>query len=168
MPDTDFLAANSIYIENLFRHAFLFDLSQHLLLQNPPRKLTILNSEVDDSGVDLVLTLGSVTRQIQMKTLNKPSAPNPYNIADSVFLIPGGCVVWLIYDHLKMQPMRYHFFGKPGNGVIGNPEVFPIGYKRRKGIKMEREGYRLVKTSHATHKDLLIGDLCAILFGEEE
>jgi len=168
MPDAKFLPANSLFIENLFRHAFLYEISRELLLQDPPRKLTVLNSEVDDSGVDIVLMLGTVTRHVQMKTLNKRMAPNGYNIADSVFQIPGGCVIWLRYDQESMTPVNYHFFGKQGNGILGNQDDFEVGRRKKGSTWVDRPGYRWVKTSHATHKDRSISELCAILFGEEE
>lgn len=168
MPSTDFLAENSTYIENLFRHAFLFDVCQHLLLQDPPVKVTILNAEVDDSGIDIVMIVGEVTRQIQMKTLNKRDAPNPYNIAESVFNIAGGCVVWLCYDHLSMRPTCYHFLGRAQNQSLGNADRFPVGSRKMGGIRKEKTGYRAVKTKDANHRDLSLGQLVDLLFFKEE
>ncbi len=167
MPSTDFLAENSIYIENTFRHAFLFDVCQYLSLKEPPIKVTILNAEVDDSGIELVLNVGEVIRQIQMKTLNKRDAPNPYNIADSVFSIAGGCVIWMCYNHLDMRPTRYHLLGGPQNNCMRNASNFPIGKKQVKGKKVDRAGYRHVKTKEANQRDLTLAKLMDLLFFEE-
>lgn len=165
MPDAKFLAANSLYIENVLRHAFLYELSKHLLLQPAPRKLTILNSEVDDSGVDLVLTLGTVTRAVQMKTLSRRHASNPYHIAESLFSLPGGCVIWMCYDPATMERTGYHFLGAKENGVIGDtPECLPA-LKWQKGVLVPRTGYRGVKSRQARRQDLSLGELSDLLFG---
>src|SRR5208283_6067006 len=54
MISSDFLAKNSTYIENLMRHRFVYDVSRLLLLRMEPELVTVLRSEVDDAGVDLV------------------------------------------------------------------------------------------------------------------
>jgi hypothetical protein len=164
VPNGDFLAANSLYIENTLRHAFLFALARHLLLLDPPRKLAILNAEVDDSGVDLVLALGGVTRHVQMKTRNRSHAPNAYAIAESLFDLPGGCVVWMNYDAATMEPTGYHFLGRGGNEAMGDAGDYPPSYRKKDGIKIPRLGYRDVKSRQATRKDLTIGKLADALF----
>jgi len=164
MNDREFLSHKSLLIENFFRHGFLFELTQYLLLRNPPVFVTILNAEVDDSGVDLVLNCGSVTRHIQMKTLNKNHAPNPYHIAKTLFLLPGGCVIWTIYDKEKLSISAYHIYGEKGNEKI-SPDKQQVGATRKKnGEVVSRPGYVHVKTGEADRKGLKIGELADYLF----
>lgn len=99
-----FLAQNSTYIENLMRHRFVYDVSRLLLQREPPGLVTVLTSEVDNAGVDLVLTFGQITRQIQMKTLAKLSTANPYAVSESLSGLVGGRVIWSCYDRSSLEP----------------------------------------------------------------
>lgn len=166
MPASDFLASHSMYIENVMRHCFLYELARVLLTRDEPRMVTILNSEVDDSGVDIVLTFGSITRHIQMKTINKRHAPNPYNIASSLWSLPGACVIWMTYDPFTMRPLVYHLLGARGNGFINEvtTKEFPAGKRKKSGAWAEREGYRGVKSADANQKSLSIEGLIDYLF----
>lgn len=164
MLEPGFFARHSLYVENLMRHGFLFDLSRHLLLLDKPRMVTVLNAEVDDSGVDMVLTLGAVTRHVQMKTLNKVHAPNPYAIAESLFRLPGGCVIWKCYDPKSLRPICYHLLGNPGNEPLGSPGEFPPALRKKQGAWTLRESYVGVKTREANHKSLDLAALAAVLF----
>jgi hypothetical protein len=162
--DSNFLAHHSLYIENVLRHAFLFELSRELLLRDEPKMVTVLNAEVDDAGVDVVLNVGSVTRYVQMKTLNKRDAPNPYNISENVFKISGGCVLWLCYDMNSLTLNRSHLLGGRGNSLVDVPNPFPVGKKRKGSEIVDRKGYVLVKSSHANHRDLSLAKLSDLLF----
>ena len=167
MPDSTFLAERSLYIENTLRHAFVYDLCRHLLLLDPPRMVTVLNAEVDDSGVDLILTVGGVTRPVQMKTVSRSDKPTPYNISERLFALRGGCVIWTLYDPVTMVINGYHFFGNGPLEPMGNPEVFKQSTKGSKDRKKDRPGYRKVRIGHAQGRNLTISALAEILFGDE-
>ncbi|MEI7986365.1 MAG: hypothetical protein WCI55_12130 [Armatimonadota bacterium] len=136
---------------------------QHLLAQKPPRFLTILNSEVDNSGIDLVLTLGDITRHIQLKAAVS-KRPHTYNVSENLFTIPGGCVVWLIHDHMKLEIQHYYFLGKSGNQAIGLSADFRAGTKKKNGEKIARSGYVGVRMSDANAKAVGIAELANLLF----
>ena len=168
MPNSEFLAHNSIYMENFLRHAFLFEITRHLLLFDPPLKVSILNAEVDDSGIDLVLALGSVTRHIQMKTLSKTTTRNPYNISRSLFTMPGGCVIWMCYDPATLTTTCYQMLGEPGNKPIDvDLTSLPVGTRRKRGKPVEREEYVQVRIRQAKYRDLSVEQLVQILFDSE-
>ena len=135
MISPEFLAENSSYIENLMRHRFVYDVSRLLLLRQEPELVTVLTAEVDDAGVDLVLSFRDITRQIQMKTLAKQTAGNPYAIAESLSSIVGGCVVWMCYDRETLVPTMYHLMAGRGNGLIRN---LSSSLKQRKTRSRER------------------------------
>jgi hypothetical protein len=67
MTRTQVLSLHSSFIENALRHVFLSQLFRAAWERNHADKLQIYNNEVDDSGLDLVANLGSVTRHIQLK-----------------------------------------------------------------------------------------------------
>jgi hypothetical protein len=169
MPAADFLAHHSIYVENVMRHCFLYEVTRVLVTREEPLMVTILNAEVDNEGVDIVLTLGSITRHIQMKTMAKKDkgrtvARTGYNIAEVLGTLPGGCVLWLVYDRETMRPECYHLMGGKGNETMDSLSKAPVGRKRRKGVRVERAGYRQVKMSDAEHKGLTVDRLVDVLF----
>jgi hypothetical protein len=164
MISSDFVAEHSAYIENLMRHCFIFDVSRLLLLRQEPEMVTVLRSEVDDAGVDLVMTFETVTRQIQMKTLSKATTPNPYSVAESLSGIIGGCVVWTCYDRETLKPTHYHLMGGRGNAPMRDLAQFPRATKKKNGVKVPREGYRSIKIRDAEFQNLSMEQLVSILF----
>ena len=166
MISSDFLAENSTYIENLMRHRFIYDVSRLLLLRQEPELVTVLRSEVDDAGVDLVMTLRTVTRQIQMKTLAKATTNNPYSVAESLSGIVGGCVVWICYDRGNLKPTHYHLMGGRGNARMRDLTLFPQATKRKSGVKVPRDGYRSIRIRDAEFSKLTLEQLVSTLFDE--
>ena len=164
MIDPNFLAHNSTYIENLMRHCFIYDVSRLLLLKEKPEIMTVLRSEVDDAGVDLVMTLRKVTRQIQMKTLSKATTPNPYCVAESLSGIVGGCVVWMCYERETLMPIHYHLMGGRGNSPMRDLLQFPQAEKKKNNVKFPREGYRTVRIKDAEFQNLRLEKLTEVLF----
>lgn len=164
MISSEFLAENSTYIENLMRHYFIYDVSRLLLLQNEPELVTVLRSEVDDAGIDLVMTFRTVTRQIQMKTLSKATTPNPYSVAESLSGIVGGCVVWTCYDRGTLKPTHYHLMGGRGNAPMRDLMQFPQAEKKKNGVKVPREGYRTIRIRDAEFQNQSLEQLVGILF----
>ncbi len=102
-----------------------------------------------------------------MKTLSKRHAANPYAIAESIFRLPGGCVVWMCYDAATLTPTAYHLLGHPGNAAIGDPKTYPPARRKKGGEWIERERYVDVKTRQANHRDLSLEELATILFDPE-
>ncbi len=146
------------------RHRFIYDVSRLLLLRPEPEQVTVLRSEVDDSGIDLVMTLGTVTRQIQMKTLSKATTPNPYSIAESLSGIIGGCVIWICYDRATLKPTHYHLMGGRGNAPMRDLTLFPGATKRKSGRKVPRAGYRNIRIKDADFRKVDLPALASILF----
>ena len=146
------------------RHRFIFDVSRLLLLRQVPELVTVLRAEVDDAGIDLVLSYRRITRHIQMKTLAKETTGNPYAIAESLSSIGGGCVVWMCYDRNTLEPSMFHFLGATGNALMRDLGQFPQATRNKKGVKIPRPGYRNVKIKDADHRRLSLERLVGILF----
>ena len=164
MISSDFLAQNSTYIENLMRHRFTYDVSRLLLLRQEPELVTVLKAEVDDAGVDLVLTYRKITRQIQMKTLAKKMTNNPYSVAESLGGLAGGCVLWVCYDRDTLKPTGYHLMGARGDAPMQELHQFPQATKKKNGKKVPRAGYRNIKIKDADFRTLTLSELVSILF----
>ncbi len=164
MISSDFLAQNSTYIENLMRHRFTYDVSRLLLLRQEPELVTVLKAEVDDAGVDLVLTFRKITRQIQMKTLAKKTTNNPYSVAEALGGLAGGCVLWVCYDRETLKPTGYHLMGARGDAPMQELDQFPQATKKKNGKKVSRAGYRNIKIKDADFRNLTLSDLVGILF----
>ena len=151
MPTPDFIAQNSRFFENILEHRFAFDLARQLVLEESPRLLNIMRSEVDAFGVDLVLSVADVSRHVQMKTRSGSPPANAYSISEALWSISGGCVVWMRYDPVSLEPTNYNLFGLP----IPTMDKFQ---------KSDRKGFRMVKMQQATHRNLSIAALAKVLF----
>ncbi len=164
MISSDFVAENSAYIENLMRHRFIYDVSRQLLRRQEPELVTVLRSEVDEAGVDLVMTFRTVTRQIQMKTLSKDTTTNPYSVAESLSGIVGGCVVWTCYDRETLEPTHYHMMGGCGNAPMSDLTKYPQATKKKSGVKVPRAEYRSIRIRDAEFQNLSLAGLVCTLF----
>lgn len=146
------------------RHRFIYDVSRLLLLREEPELVTVLRAEVDDAGIDLVMTFRMITRQIQMKTLAKHTTNNPYSVAESLSGVIGGCVVWACYDRETLEPTQYHLMGGRGNTPMDDLLRFPQATKRKNGVKVPREGYRSIRIRDAGFQSQSLEQLIHILF----
>ena len=166
MPSSDFIAHHSTYIEDFMRHSFIYDVSRLLLLREEPELVTVLRAEVDDAGVDLVMTFRKTTRQIQMKTLARDTTNNPYSVAESLSGILGGCVVWTSYARETLKPTHYHLMGGRGNAPMRDLSQFPQATKKKNGVKVPRAGYRSIKIKDAEFQNQSLEQLVSILFDQ--
>jgi hypothetical protein len=164
MPDKDFLAEHSTYIENVMRHCFLYEITRHLLSFPEPQMLTILDSEVDSDGVDVILVHRAITRHIQMKTLANQTTNNPYSVAESLSGMAGACILWICYDRETMRPTGYQLMGGRGNAPLQDLTQFPVSQRRKKGQMVPRPGYRAIRIRHAAHRNLQLPALAEVLF----
>jgi hypothetical protein len=88
-----------------------------------------------------------------MKARSNQPAFTSYDIAESIWSVPGGCVIWMIYDPVNLEPKTYYLLGSPLPAV-----------KNFRAAK--RKGYRRVWTRKANHVNLLLSELAQILFPE--
>lgn len=165
MIQPDFIAENSTYFENLMRHCFTYELSRLLLLGDTPLMLSVSRSEIDDAGVDLVMSVNAVTRSIQMKALARERTENGYAIAESLLRSPGGCVLWVCYSKETLEPIHFHLFDCGTNGLSEEAiKDLPQATKRKKTGKVARKGYRQLRIEDAQHQDLDLPRLANRLF----
>ena len=151
MPHPDFLAHHSTFFENLLEHRFLFDLRRELVLREVPQLLNVLKSDVDAFGFDLVLSVGSRSLHVQMKTRSGSPPANSYALSEGLWRLPNSCVIWMLYDAELLEPSSYYLLGFP----MPDKEAFPLA---------TRAARRNVKMQQATHKRQSLKQLAGILF----
>lgn len=161
---SEFLAAKSSYIENLMRHRFVYEVTRLLLLRPQIEMVRVSQGEVDDAGVDLVMTCRHVTRHIQLKTLARNTTGNAYAIAEALGETPGAAVIWISYERETFRPTHYHMLGGRGNAPLRSLADLPLAKKRNGG---DRDGYRKVKITHSEYREIGICTLVEILFDLE-
>lgn len=117
MPDSatyrNALSERSSYVENILIHRLVAELAGELWQRDPTAPLSILNSEVDDAGFDLVITDGSHLRYIQIKQAHLKSAARKFSIRLDFAYLPGSCVVVVVYSESDLTIDHYLFFGGP-------------------------------------------------------
>jgi hypothetical protein len=109
------LAERSSYVENVLRHARLAELSCLVWTDDPFASLKISNSELDDSGYDVLLAYGNVVRHVQLKQAHDEKVPQKFSVRVSFASLPGACIVAVSHALADLKPTSYGFYG-------GNPE----------------------------------------------
>lgn len=139
------LFERSSYVENILTHRLVAELAGELWRRDPTAPLGILNSEVDDSGFDLVLTSGSQLRYIQIKQAHLKSTVRKFSIRLDFADLPGSCVVVAVYSALDLTIDHYLFFGGP----TGHPMPGIAGEQASVSpIKRDKDGKRKVRSHY--------------------
>jgi hypothetical protein len=105
------LAERSSYVENVLRHALVAGLSSVVWNRDPFAALQVFNSEVDDSGFDLVLSLGSDVRYIQIKQAHSNKVATHCSVRLSFAALAGSCVVLMSHSARDLTLTSFRFFG---------------------------------------------------------
>lgn len=151
MTRTEALSLHSSYIENALRHVFLAQLFRSVWDKDYSDKLHIYNNEVDDSGFDLVASLGNVVRHIQLKATNKGGRAQSISAHVALASAQGGCIVWMSYDKETLDISHYHFFGAAAGEAMGDISTRKAAMTQRRDIngqRKERLHHRIIPRSH--------------------
>lgn len=109
------LAERSSYVENVLIHRLVSGLAGELWRRDPTVPLHIFNSEVDDSGFDLVLACGSWQRYIQVKQVYLKGSASKFSVRLEFTRLPGSCVVVVVHSESDLAVEHYLFFGASPN-----------------------------------------------------
>ena len=166
------LAARSSYVENILTHRMVADLASELWHRNPSKPFQILNSEVDDSGIDLILGCESALRYIQVKQVHSGGKAKKFSIRLSFSRLPGSCVVLIKHDSQTLNIENYLFYGGgPNESMPSLAEAkvskSPVRRDTATGKRTERPNYRDVPISKFKVMDSP-GALLSSLFPETE
>lgn len=142
------LAERSSYIENVLRHALVSDLSSLVWSRDPFAALQVFNSEVDDSGFDIVLGLGTQVRYVQLKQAHEDKIPPHCSVRLSFSSLPGSCVVLMSHTLAELCLTKFRFFGGAPNEPMSNIEAMrqpkSPGRRNAAGERKIRTNYREV------------------------
>jgi hypothetical protein len=112
------LSENSHYVESCIEHIFLAKVLTALWRRNHRKKLQISSSEIDDFGYDVILTLGTVTRHIQLKQSHSGAKASFVKVHSLLGNVPSGCVIWVFFTLNTLDISHYLFFGgEPGQSI---------------------------------------------------
>ena len=128
--------------------------------------LTILRSQTDADGYDLVLETDSVTRHVQLKTSGTDAKTSSQKLSLKLCRRPSGCVVWIVLnpDTLELDHFRW-FGGKPGQPLpdLGS-KVAKHTRANAQGVKAKRSNHRVLPKGRFTMLGS-VGSLFDALFG---
>ena len=145
------LAERSSYVENVLRHALVSSLASNFWSRDPSLSLQVFNSEVDDSGFDVVLGLGGRVRYVQLKQTHEDKVPPNCSVRLSFASLPGACVVLMSHTLKELRLSQFRFFGgspsQPLPSIEGFRKPMKPGRRNAAGERKIRENYRKVPTS---------------------
>ena len=140
------LAERSSYVENVLVHRMVASLAGELWKRDPTKPLHIFNSEVDDSGFDLVLGCGTKLRYIQVKQVYTKGKASKFSVRLDFTRIPGSCVVVVVHTEDELMVDHYLFYGgavrEPMPSVEDNKASSLPGRRDNNGKRKIRQHYR--------------------------
>lgn len=161
------LAERSSYVENVLRHALVASLSSVVWAHNPWSALQVFNAEVDDSGFDLVFSVGSELRYVQLKQAHDSKSPTHCSIRLSFSNLAGSCVVLMSYSAADLRLSRFRFFGGAPSESMAAIDGFRAtkapGRRKKSGERKIRQHYRDIPVSQF-QGPMSIEELVKVLF----
>jgi len=161
------LAERSSYVENILRHGLVSSLAAVLWRRDPALSVQVFNSEVDDSGFDVVLGVGGEIRYVQLKQTHDEKVPPNCSVRLSFAQLPGACVVLVSHSMQDLRLTGYRFFGAdpamPLPDIEGFRKPRMPGRRSASGKQKIRENYRKIPIRHFKGP-LTIEQLTDILF----
>jgi hypothetical protein len=145
------LAERSSYVENILIHLLVGALAGELWKRDPSTPLNIFNSEVDDSGFDLVLACRQKLRYLQIKQVHLEGRASKFSVRQDFSLMSGSCVVVIVHTEDSLSIDHFLFYGGPIDEAMpsiddNKPSIVP-GRKDAEGNRKVREHYRDIKRS---------------------
>lgn len=157
----------SSYIESVLRHRMLAEMASELWQRSPEFTLQVFNSEVDDAGFDLVLSVGTAVRYVQLKQARFDKTKPSCSIRLPFSRLIGSAAVLMAYRCDNLEIESYGFFGNGPHSCMDEIENYKVSRspvkKDSSGKKQQRPNYRDVPTC-AFKRRLDMGALVDLLF----
>lgn len=160
------LSLRSSAREKILEHRFLADIASELWSRGC-FDLGVATGQVDDSGYDVILEVGEVTRHVQLKARHTGGRAARYAIHSTLAKRPSACVVVMVHDPRTLAIDHYRFFG----GAPGSP-LPDLGEQRVRHTKGDSQGTKAVRPAFRSVslnrfvEIRSVGELCDRLFGE--
>ena len=162
------LAERSSYVENVLTHLLVGALAGELWRRDPTTPLNIFNSEVDDSGFDLVLSCHQCLRYLQIKQVHLDGRASKFSVRHDFSLMPGSCVVVIVHAADDLSIDHFLFYGgsvnEPMPSVDGNKASISPIRRGADGKRKVRQHYRDIRRSKFK-KLMSVSELIDALFG---
>ncbi|MGI8732801.1 MAG: hypothetical protein ACR2LM_05805 [Pyrinomonadaceae bacterium] len=160
------LSENSLYIEKTLEHLLLAKLSQVIWRRKSLKLLEIATAEIDNKGFDVVLTLGDITRHVQLKCLKLGGKRAHIDVNVGLALKPSGCVLLCEYDPKTLEFERFRFFGNDPGQRLSSIKNLPVALnpRRNKQGRTLRKNVRKIPKSCFIPVDTIEG-VAKKLFG---
>ncbi len=110
------LSLRSSAREKILEHRFLAEIASELWARGC-FDFGIARGEVDDSGFDVIIEVGAVSRHIQLKGKRIQGRAARYDVQTALADRPSGWVVVMLHHHRDLSLQGYYFFG----GAAGEP-----------------------------------------------
>ena len=170
------LAVRSSYVENVLVHRMVASLAGELWRRDPTQPLHIFNSEVDDSGFDLVLGCSTKLRYIQVKQVHAKGAASKFSVRLDFTRMLGSCIVVVVHTEDELLVDHFLFYGgsvhEPMPSVEDNKPSTVPGRRDIEGKRKTRQHYRDVKRKNfkgpLTTAELLDALFVAVREGDAE
>jgi len=98
--------------EQALGHIFLGQLLA-FMWRKGTRDIEVLKSEVDRGGYDVVLEANGFIRHLQLKSSFCGSKVREVDASTRLLRKPGGCILWLEFDHDSLAIERFYWYGGP-------------------------------------------------------
>jgi hypothetical protein len=160
------ISENSLYIEKTLEHLLLAQLSQIFWRRRGRHLLEIASAEIDNKGFDVVLTLGSITRHVQLKTLKQGDKRRNVDVNVGLASKPSGCVLVCVYDPKTLEFEGFLFLGNQPGKRLHKINRYPIALNSRRSLqgRTARKNVRKIPKSCFEHI-ATIADVAHKLFG---
>jgi len=129
------ISENSLYIEKTLQHMLLARLSQVVWKKKKSKLLEIATAEIDNKGFDVVLTVGKVTRHVQLKCLKLGGKRSHIDINVGLFDKSSGCVLVCEYDPSNLEFISFYFFGNLPGRRLPDIRKLPVALNPRRSLK---------------------------------
>lgn len=142
------VSENSLYVEHALQHVFIGRIYQEIWKDDDRPLLEVSLAEIDNRGYDVVLSLGEITRHVQLKSSVDGGSTDEVTVSLELSKKPSGCVVWYEYDPHSLEIERYFFFGDLPGKPLPNIAGLPVARHTRanaEGVRSERPNIRRVK-----------------------
>ncbi len=133
----------SMLRESILEHFFLGELGKELW-QRGSYEMEILQAEIDAAGYDVVLTLGEVTRHVQLKTKVLGGRASSWSISSRLCKKPSGCIVVMYIDGDDLRINYYGYFGGVPGAPMPDISTGPVS----KHTKANAQGYKAARKQH--------------------
>ena len=153
MAESDSL--HSTRREKLVEHLFVGEVLRSLYCRRV-YDVDVLRAEADLSGYDIVIEVGSVARQIQLKSSARGAKTSRQKVHLALGQKVSGCVLWVKFNPSDMALGPFLWFGgTPGNRLpnITDEEVFPMAKHAKhnaEGERAKRKNIREISRRHFT------------------